>query len=251
MLIIDRKGFRVMSILHRTYRVTRLRVIYLLNTRQGVWEKITEKVSDTEKFRTAESYRRERSSDKFRWYRKFVSGYTIKSNWFRHMPDNSWRMPESFWKLFGIFWDKNRKCSGAAGATSDAFRRWKSLKPELFRNALKIILVGTGNVLSPHKYFQFDQTLKNVVVNSENQLYGYFMESHLLGLCSKRSWGWHGWIGAIFWAPHGGVAGHMGYPPLGTLLFLGFTPRSLWKDFIHVHFGFFVKLPYPLGISYK
>ena len=52
-------------------------------------------------------------------------------------------------------------------------------------------------------------------------------------------------------APHEGVAGHMGYPPLGTLLFLGFTPRSLWKDFIHVHFGFFVKLPYPLGISYK
>ena len=109
MLIIDRKGFRVMSILHRTYRVTRLRVIYLLNTRQGVWEKITEKVSDTEKFRTAESYRRERSSDKFWWYRKVVSGYTIKSNWFRHMPDNSWRVPESFWKLFGIFRNKNRK----------------------------------------------------------------------------------------------------------------------------------------------
>ena len=42
----------VMSILHRTYRVTRLRVIYLLNTRWGVWEKITEKVSDeTETFR--------------------------------------------------------------------------------------------------------------------------------------------------------------------------------------------------------
>ena len=174
MLIIDRKGFRVMSILHRTYRVTRLRVIYLLNTRQGVWEKITEKVSDTEKFRTAESYRRERSSDKFRWYRKVVSGYTIKSNWFRHMPDNSWRVPESFWKLFGIFWDKNRKCSGAAGATSDAFRRWKSLNPELFRNALKIILVGTGNVLSPHKYFQFDQTLKNVVVNSESAFWDIY-----------------------------------------------------------------------------
>ena len=49
MLIIDRKGFRVMSILHRTYRVTRLRVIYLLNTRQGVREKITEKVSDAGK----------------------------------------------------------------------------------------------------------------------------------------------------------------------------------------------------------
>ena len=28
-----------------------------------------------------------------------VSGYAIKSKWFRHMPDNSWRMPESFWKL--------------------------------------------------------------------------------------------------------------------------------------------------------
>jgi hypothetical protein len=28
------------------------------------------------------------------------------------MPDNSWRVPESFWKLSGIFWDENRKCSG-------------------------------------------------------------------------------------------------------------------------------------------
>src|SRR3990170_7873115 len=41
-------------------------------------------------------------------------------------------------------------------------------KLELFLNALKIILVGTGNVLSPHKYFQFERTLKNVVVNSES-----------------------------------------------------------------------------------
>ena len=37
----------VMSILHWTYRVTRFRVIYLLNTRQGVWEKVTGKVSET------------------------------------------------------------------------------------------------------------------------------------------------------------------------------------------------------------
>jgi hypothetical protein len=51
-------------------------------------------------------------------------------------------------------------------------------KLKLFQNALKIILVGTGIVLSPHKYFQFERTLKNVVVNSENQLYGYFLESH-------------------------------------------------------------------------
>ena len=43
----------------------------------------------------------------------------------------------------------------------------KITKPELFRIALKLILVGTGIVLSPHKYFQFDRTLKNVVMNSE------------------------------------------------------------------------------------
>ena len=29
-------------------------------------------------------------------------------------------------------------------------------------------MVGIGNVLSPHKYFQFVRTLKNVLVNSEN-----------------------------------------------------------------------------------
>ena len=62
------------------------------------------------------------------------------------------------------------------------FSQMKITKLELFQNALKIIMVGTGNVLSPHKYFQFERTLKNVVVNSENQLYGYFLESHLLGL---------------------------------------------------------------------
>ena len=64
----------VMSMLHRTYRVTRLRIIYLLNTRQGVWEKITEKVSDTEKFRTAEKFRGERSPVEFRWNRKSCFG---------------------------------------------------------------------------------------------------------------------------------------------------------------------------------
>ena len=138
--------------------------------------KSLKKFRTPEKFQTAESYRRERSSDEFRWYRRVVSGYTIKSIWFWQMPDNSWRVPESFWKLFGIFWDKNRKCSGAVGATSDAFRRWKSLKSELFRNALKIIMVGTGNVLSPHKYFQFEWTLKNVVVNSESAFWDIYVE---------------------------------------------------------------------------
>ena len=67
------------------------------------------------------------------------------------------------------------------------FSQMKITKLELFQNMLKIIMVGTGNVLSPHEYFQFERTLKNVVVNSENQLYGYFLESHLLGLYPKRS----------------------------------------------------------------
>jgi hypothetical protein len=43
-------------------------------------------------------------------------------------------------------------------------------KLELFQNALKIILVGTRNVLSPHKYFQFERTLKNGVMNSETTI---------------------------------------------------------------------------------
>jgi hypothetical protein len=70
---------------------------------------------------------------------------------------------------------------------------------ELFQNALKIILVGTGIVLSPHKYFQFEWTLKNVVVNSESAFWIIF-GSHLLGLllkASRRAWG-------AMRAPHGG-----------------------------------------------
>ena len=44
----------------------------------------------------------------------------------------------------------------------------KITKPELFRIALKFILVGTGNVLSPHKYFRFERSRKIGFVNSEN-----------------------------------------------------------------------------------
>ena len=58
-------------------------------------------------------------------------------------------------------------------------------KLELFQNALKIILVGTGNVLSPLKYFLFERTLKNVIVNSESAFWIFFLESHLLGLFAK------------------------------------------------------------------
>src|SRR3989337_979579 len=110
---------------------------------------------------------------------KVVSGDTIKSKWFRHMPDNSWRMPESFWKLLGIFWKKNRKCSGTAGTASDEIT-----KLELFQNALKIILVGTGIVLSPHKYFQFERTLKNVVVNSDGRFWIFWKST--FGIFPKR-----------------------------------------------------------------
>ena len=60
------------------------------------------------------------------------------------------------------------------------FSQMKITKLELFQNALKIILVGTGNVLSPHKYFQFIRTLKYVVVNSDGRFLD-FMESIFLG----------------------------------------------------------------------
>ena len=58
----------------------------------------------------------------------------------------------------------------------------KITKLELFQNALKIIMVGNGNVLSPHKYFQFERTLKNVVMNSESAFCLASWRSHLEGL---------------------------------------------------------------------
>ena len=59
-------------------------------------------------------------------------------------------------------------------------------KPELFRLALKIILVGTRIVLSPHEYFQFDQTLKNVVVNSESTFW-IFVGKSPFGIFPKKA----------------------------------------------------------------
>jgi hypothetical protein len=61
----------------------------------------------------------------------------------------------------------------------------KITKPELFQNALKIILVGTGNVLSPHKYFQFERTLKNVVMNSESAFWITFWKAIILGFVPR------------------------------------------------------------------
>ena len=65
------------------------------------------------------------------------------------------------------------------------FSQMKITKPELFRLALKIILVGTRIVLSPHEYFQFDQTLKNVVMNSESAFWGYFWKATFWGFTQK------------------------------------------------------------------
>ena len=62
------------------------------------------------------------------------------------------------------------------------FSQMKITNPELFWNALKIIMVGTGNVLSPHKYFQFERTLKNVTVNSESAFWDIFWVLRYFGM---------------------------------------------------------------------
>jgi hypothetical protein len=61
----------------------------------------------------------------------------------------------------------------------------KITNPELFWNALKIILVGTGNVLSSHKYFQFERKLKNVVMNSESVFLFTFWKATFFGFAQK------------------------------------------------------------------
>ena len=65
------------------------------------------------------------------------------------------------------------------------FSQMKITKLELFQNALKIIMVGTGNVLSPHKYFQFERTLKNVVVNSESAFWDILWKATFWGFTQK------------------------------------------------------------------
>ena len=61
----------------------------------------------------------------------------------------------------------------------------KITKMELFQNALKIIMVGTGNVISPHKYFQFKGTLKNVAVNSESAFWDILWKATFWGFAQK------------------------------------------------------------------
>jgi len=137
----------VMSILHRTYRVTRLRVIYLLNTRQGVWEKITEKVSDE-----TETFRREYRNSPGKT-EKLFRGIPLSQNGFGtclELFGGCQNCCRNFWNFSG---EKKpemfRSCQNRFGC----FSLLKIIDPELFRNASKIILVGTGNVLRPTEIF--------------------------------------------------------------------------------------------------
>ena len=65
------------------------------------------------------------------------------------------------------------------------FSQMKITKLEFFQNALKIIMVGTGNVLCPHKYFQFERTLINVVVNSESAFWDILWKATFWGFAQK------------------------------------------------------------------
>src|SRR3989337_2242550 len=93
------------------------------------------------------------------------------------------------------------------------FSQMKITKLELFQNALKIILVGTGNVLSPHKYFQFERTLKNVVVNSESAFWVTFWKATCLGFIPKDlGMTWMDWE-ALMGAPQEVWPATLGAPP--------------------------------------
>src|SRR3990170_3215348 len=87
----------------------------------------------------------------------------------------------------GNFWEFSGRKTGNVPGLPEPLQMLfadEITKLELFQNALKIILVGTGIFLSPHKYFQFIRTLKNVVVNSESRFW-IILEKHLFGICQK------------------------------------------------------------------
>lgn len=147
LLIIDRKEFRVMSILHRTYRVTRLRVIYLLNSRQGVWEIVTGIVSET--------------TEKFRREHRKCFGKTEKL--FRSKPLSQigfgsclelFRGTRIVLGTSGIFPEKKPEMFRSSQNYYVAFRWRKSLFRKCFRNTSRIVLVGTRIVLGLHKDFR-------------------------------------------------------------------------------------------------
>ena len=122
------------------------------------------------------------------------------------------------------------------------FSQMKITNPELFWNALKIILVGTGNVLSPHKYFQFERTLKNVVVNSESAFWVTFWKAIILGFV-PRSLGMTWMDRKVVEPPKRaanfvGAIGGRGYEASFHHLVLHLPPHfALMYDIKHGHFG--------------
>jgi len=87
----------------------------------------------------------------------------------------------------GNFWEFSGRKTGNVPGLPEPLQMLLAdeiTKLELFQNALKIILVGTGIVLSPHKYFQFERTLKNVVVNSDGRF--WILGKSPFGIFSKR-----------------------------------------------------------------
>src|SRR3990170_6720029 len=113
-----------------------------------------------------EEFRRE-NTGRVSVNRKVVSEYTIKSKWFRHTPGNSWRVPELFWELLGFFRRKKPEMFRSCRNRFGCFSLMKITNPELFRNASKIILVGTGNVLRPTEIFSDLTVAEKCFMNSE------------------------------------------------------------------------------------
>jgi hypothetical protein len=120
----------------------------------------------------------------------------------------------------------------------------------LFRLALKIILVGTRIVLSPHEYFQFDQTLKNVVVNSESAFW-VFYEKHLLGYFPKRLLEGLGAKKPPWRGPQERVGRPLCGLPHGAPLAPSFPLYALVEVFLHGHFWDFGSAHSTPCFSYK
>jgi hypothetical protein len=138
-----------MSILHRTYRVIRLRVIYLLNTRQGVREKVTGKVSET-----TEKFRREHRKSFGKTEKLFQIKPLIQKGFGKHR--ECFGGCQIGLVISGIFLEKKPKKSfGAAGVVyrvnKDGFKlnHLTGNVPE----RVQIILEGAGNVLGPSGIF--------------------------------------------------------------------------------------------------
>ena len=102
------EGVPVMSIIHRTYRVTCLRVIDLLSTRWlGAWEKVTRKFLKTLKIFRRETRKcfgvTEKVSEK--------TTRTIKTEKFQNASGNFWRGSKRFRDLPEIFRKAPRSCT--------------------------------------------------------------------------------------------------------------------------------------------